>query len=104
MRLAHWLLVVAVLMAVGWLRVIQQNGVILSGYAVGSLQHDVHVEETTVAWLDAQVQGLRSPTQLARARAERQLKLTAWAALPASLPPHEANVVQLAAAPEPAGD
>ena len=78
MKLAHWFLLIGLLMVVGLLQVTQRNAVLLEGYAVGDRVRQLHAQETQLSWLRAQVVGLRSPTHLAEVAQERKLKLVAW--------------------------
>ena len=82
MRLTHWLMGIGVVVAIGCLQVAQRNALFLQGYAIGSRVSRLHTEQTDVAWLHARVTQLSSPTNLARAAQERQLKLVAWSTLP----------------------
>ena len=98
MSMSRWLMLIGVVVALGLLRVAQRTGLLLQGYATGTLLHDVHREETEVAWLTTQVQGLSSPMHLASAAADQHRALVAWALLPsASQPPSQMD--QVAAMP-----
>ncbi len=82
MSLSRWLLLIAVVMGIGCLQVTQHNALFMTGYAVGERTRAVHKEEAQLAWLQADVNGLASPSPLARVAQERQLKLVAWSLLP----------------------
>ena len=81
MRLSRWFLLLGTLVGVGCLRVMQQNAIVLKGYAVGERLARVHRQETELFRLRAQVAGLASPTHLSRVAQEQQLKLVAWSTL-----------------------
>lgn len=78
MKLAHWFLLIGLLMVVGLLQVTQRNAVLLKGYALGDRVRQLHAQETQLSWLRAQVIGLSSPAHLAEVAQERRLKLVAW--------------------------
>lgn len=78
MPLARGLVMVAVLVALGCLQVAQRNALLVKGYRVGSLTAQVHAQETQLALRRAEVAGMASPQALARAAAQRHLKLVAW--------------------------
>ena len=81
MALSRWMSLIGIVVALGCLKVTQQNAVYLKGYAVGERLANVHRQETDVAWLNARVTGLESPGHLAQAAQDRQLKLVAWSML-----------------------
>ena len=82
MRLSRWLVIIGIMVGVGCLRVAQRNAVLVKSYAVGDRMTRLHEQQNDVAWLQAQVTELSSPTQLARAAEARRLKLVAWSRLP----------------------
>ena len=82
MRLSRWMAVIGVMVMIGCLQVAQRNALLLKGYAVGERMHQVHTQESDVAWLSAEVTGLASPSHLASVAAERRLKLVAWLRFP----------------------
>ena len=94
MRLSRWLLLVGVVVGLGCLQVMQRTALLLRGYAVGERLRRVHTEETTVAWLSAEVDGLASPGRLAQASKDQRLTLAAW--LPLSPTSSSADVVPTA--------
>ena len=81
MRLSHWMALIAVFVAVGFLSVSQRNAIYGQGYAVGRRLHKLHAEQSDVSRLRAQVTGLEAPTRLAQLADERRLKLVAWSTL-----------------------
>lgn len=81
MKLAHWLILIGLLVGIGCLQVAQRNALFFKGYAVGERMSRLHTQETEVAWLSAEVEGLTSPTHLAQVAQERRLKLVAWSPL-----------------------
>ena len=81
MRLQQWLILVGLVVGLGCLQVAQRNAIFFKGYAVGERMHRMHARETEVAWLNAEVQALQSPTRLAHVAEERRLKLVAWSSL-----------------------
>ena len=64
-----WL--VALMVAVGWIRVTQQTALRLQAYALGHQQVQVHRVDTDTRWLHAQVVGLESPARLAKVMKDR---------------------------------
>ena len=81
MRLSRWMILIALFVSLGCLQVAQRTAMVLKGYAVGERMQRVHAQENEIAWLDARVTGLGSPSRLARAQEDRQLKLVAWSRL-----------------------
>ena len=81
MSLSRWISLIGVVVALGCLKVTQQNAMYLKAYVVGDRLAKVHQQETEVTWLTAEVTGLESPGRLARTAQERQLKLVAWSTL-----------------------
>ena len=81
MALSRWMSLIGIVVALGCLKVTQQNAVYVKGYAVGERLANIHQQETDVAWLNARVTGLESPGHLARTAQDRQLKLVAWSTL-----------------------
>ena len=81
MRLSRWLLLIGIVVGLGCLQVVQRNALLLQGYAIGERAHRVHEEETAVAWLNAEVDGLASPGRLAQTSRDQRLALVAWAPL-----------------------
>ena len=81
MRLSHWMALIAVFVAVGFLSVSQRNAIYGQGYAVGRRLHKLHAEQSDVSRLRAHVTGLEAPTRLAQLADERRLKLVAWSTL-----------------------
>ncbi len=78
MNLTRWLVAIALLVGLGCLQVAQRNAIVLKGYALGQRTSELHAQETAVAWLGAEVNGLQSPAHLARVAQQRRLKFVAW--------------------------
>lgn len=57
---------IAVMVAVGWIRVTQQTALRLQAYALGQQHLQLHRVETDTRWLKVQVVGLQSPARLAK--------------------------------------
>lgn len=57
---------IAVMVAVGWVRVTQQTALRLQAYALGHQRLHLHRVDTDTRWLKAQVVGLQSPARLAQ--------------------------------------
>lgn len=57
---------IAVMVAVGWIRVTQQTALRLQAYALGHQHLQLHRVDTDTRWLKAQVVGLQSPARLAQ--------------------------------------
>ena len=85
MPLSRWMMLIALVVAMGYLKVSQQNAIFLSGYAVGERTASVHAKTTDVSWLDVQVTEMASPTHLARIARDRGLNLVAWSTWPKEL-------------------
>ena len=68
---------IAVMVAVGWIRVTQQTGLRLRAYALGHQQLQLDRVETDTRWLKAQVVGLESPARLTQTMSERHNTLVA---------------------------
>lgn len=81
MRLSRYFLLIGVVVALGCLQVAQRNAMLLSGYGMGDRLSRIHAKTNDVAWLEAQVVGLASPTRLADVAQDRGLKLVAWSTL-----------------------
>ena len=81
MRLSRWMMLIAFLVGFGCLQVAQRTAMVLKGYAVGERMRRVHAQENEVAWLNVRVTGLGSPSRLAQAQEDRQLRLVAWSRL-----------------------
>ncbi|MBI4341485.1 MAG: hypothetical protein HY598_04300 [Candidatus Omnitrophica bacterium] len=75
------LVVIGLLVAVGMLKAVQRNALVLQGYALGERVERAHQEATDVSWLEARVLNLTSPDHLSEAANSRQLKLVAWSTL-----------------------
>ena len=97
MRLSRWVALLAVLVGLGCLQVSQRNAIVLKGYALGERMQRIQTRTTDVAWLNANVIGLTSPTTLAELAQERKLKLVAWSLL---APAHVQGTPELAPALE----
>ena len=82
MRLAHWMMLIGLLVGLGCLQVAQRNAIILKGYAVGERLMRIHRQEADVSWLNMQVIGLTSPTHLSKIAKERRLNFVARMTLP----------------------
>lgn len=81
-RLSRWMLVIGMVVGLGCLQVAQRNAILLKSYAVGERTDRIHARQNEVAWLQAHVTELSSPTHLAQVAEERHLKLVAWLRLP----------------------
>lgn len=84
MRLSQWMMLIGVLVGIGCLQVTQRNALCLHGYAVGDRLRQFQADQTSVAWLRAQVDEVASPAHLAHVASQRQLKLVAWSTLAAA--------------------
>lgn len=82
MRLSRWMLVIGIMVGLGCLQVAQRNAILLKSYGVGERMNRIHARQTELAWLQAHVTELSSPTHLAQMAQERRLKLVAWWRLP----------------------
>ena len=72
MRLTHWIFLIIFVVIIGCLQVTMHNAVVFKSYALGNQWQSVHQKKTEVAWLDARVLKLTSPTHLAEvARKEK---------------------------------
>ncbi len=72
------MMLIAVLVGLGCLKVSQRNAIFLQAYAIGDRLSRIHTQETDVSWLNTRVVGLSSPTHLADVAQERRLNLVAW--------------------------
>ena len=86
MSFSRWLLLIVVLVGLGCLKAAQHNAMFLKGYAVGKRVSRLHTQENDVAWLQAHVMELTSPTHLSQVAQDRQLKLVAWSLLSSTVP------------------
>lgn len=77
MTLSRWLRVLGAVVVIACARVAQHQALYDRGYAVGERVERLHVQGTEVAWLQADVNGLAAPAQLAKASRDRHLKLVA---------------------------
>lgn len=94
MTLPRGMMLIGVVVGIGCLQVAQRNALVLKGYVVGERLQKVHAQERDIAWLDADVTGLVSPSHLARVARERELKLVARLRFPPA-----GSLVRDAAAP-----
>ena len=81
MRWPQWLALIGGMVGLGCLQVSQHNAVFLNAYAVGERLERVRTRQTEVARLQADVEGLASPSRLTRVAQERHLTLVAWSTL-----------------------
>ena len=100
MRLAHWMMLIGLLVGLGCLQVTQRNAIVFKGYAVGDRLTRIHRQEADVSWLNMQVIGLSSPTHLSKVAKARQLNFVAQTTLPMTASPATAvtPAIRLAAA------
>lgn len=91
MRLGRWLGLIAVMGAIGMLKVSQQTAIWQKAYALGSQAKALHILENDTQRLATQVVALQSPAHLGAALQRRKERLVAWTSL-ADSPAH----VQLA--------
>lgn len=97
-RPMHWLALLGAFVGVGVLQVAQHTALYMKAYAVGERADRLHRQESDVAWLNTEVEGLASPLRLARVAQERQLKLVAWSTLSAAATPEPAFTAESAVA------
>jgi hypothetical protein len=76
------MLLIGVMVGIGCFQVAQRNAILVKSYAVSERTHRLQAKRNEVAWLQAQVEGISSPTHLAQVAEERRLKLVAWSRLP----------------------
>ena len=100
--LTRWFALIGVLVGFGCLQVAQRNAVILSGYAVGTLAHQLHEQATQVSSLRTRVAGLHSPAHLAQVARTRGLELVAWSTIDHAASP--ASMMQVASTPNDTSD
>ena len=70
-------LLIALMVAAGWIRVTQQTALRLQAYALGQQRLQLHRVETDMQWLKAQVVGLESPGRLAKTMKDQHRSLVA---------------------------
>lgn len=84
MRLAHWFILIGILVGVGCLKVAQRTAILRGGYAVAQGEARVHAAEGDLRWTQATVVGLSGPARLSQVAQERHHELVAWTTWPAS--------------------
>ena len=80
--LSRWMLLIAIMVGVGCVRVAQQTALVMEGYQVGDLLRQLCAQQGEWLWARAQMVGLQAPARLAHTMEDRQLKLVAWLRLP----------------------
>jgi hypothetical protein len=71
-------MLIVALMGIGMMKVAQHNAVVMKGYSLGEQTRNIHTARTDLAWLEAEVTGMGSPTYLLEHADEENLKLVAW--------------------------